>query len=203
MSEFEPYFESGPERPPLPSGPERGLIATTAAEKVRKSVPFIVRPAMPADAGDVDALFRASYGQIMAQHYTAEVLTPALPTLLRTSPRLLNSGTFFVAETGGGEIIAAGGWTQATPFGGVGPREIGHMRRLAVHPDHTRRGVGSVMLSEITDNAWRSGVRTLCCLSTLSARDFYEAHGFEASGDVNLTVKPGVYLPAVQMARAL
>lgn len=185
----------------LPSSLSEALAVRT--QEIRKSVPFTVRAAMPADTAEIDALFRASYGQLLKQHYAAAILDAALPALLQTAPRLLNSGTFFVAETGGGEIIAAGGWTQATPFGGVGPREIGHMRRVAVHPDHVRRGIGSVLVEHILDNARLTGVERMCCLSTLTAREFYEAHGFSASGDVDLALKPGVYLPAIQMARDL
>ncbi|PTQ75499.1 GNAT family N-acetyltransferase [Celeribacter persicus] len=194
-----------PERPDsscsFPSSLSEALAV--GAQEIRKSVPFTVRAAMPADTAEIDALFRASYGQLLKQHYAAAILDAALPALLHTSPRLLNSGTFFVAETGGGEIIAAGGWTQATPFGGVGPREIGHMRRVAVHPDHVRCGIGSVLLEHILENARLTGVERMCCLSTLTAREFYEAHGFVASGDVDLALKPGVYLPAIQMARDL
>ncbi|ATG49490.1 GNAT family N-acetyltransferase [Celeribacter ethanolicus] len=185
----------------LPSSLSEALAVRT--QEIRKSVPFTVRAAMPADTAEIDALFRASYGQLLKQHYAAAILDAALPALLHTAPRLLNSGTFFVAETGGGEIIAAGGWTQATPFGGVGPREIGHMRRVAVHPDHVRQGIGSVLVEHILDNARLTGVERMCCLSTLTAREFYEAHGFSASGDVDLALKPGVYLPAIQMARDL
>ncbi|MCA0042940.1 GNAT family N-acetyltransferase [Celeribacter litoreus] len=208
MLEFDDSYFRERERPdgvPCSSMPSSlsEALAVMGAQETRKSVPFTVRAAMPADTAEIDALFRASYGQLLKQHYSTNVLNAALPALLHTSPRLLNSGTFFVAETGGGEIIAAGGWTQATPFGGVGPREIGHMRRVAVHPDHTRRGVGSVLLGHILDNARLTGVTTMCCLSTLTALAFYEAHGFKASGDVDLALKPGVHLPAVQMARAL
>lgn len=180
-----------------------GAHAAAVAQDVRKTVPFVVRAAMPADTAEIDALFRASYGTLLKPDYDTEVLRAALPSLLITSPRLINSGTFFVAETGGGEFLAAGGWTQASPFGGVGPREVGHMRRVGVHPDYARSGVGGALLGHILDNAVRTGVRRMCCLSTLTARGFYEAYGFEVSGEVSLTLRPGVQLPAVQMLREL
>ncbi|PZX10444.1 GNAT family N-acetyltransferase [Celeribacter halophilus] len=191
-----------PERPdsscPLPSSLSEALAMS--AQEIRKSVPFTVRAAMPADTAEIDTLFRASYGLLLKQDYPAEILDAALPALLQTAPRLLNCGTFFVAETGGGEILGAGGWTQASPFGGVGPREIGHMRRVAVHPDYVRRGIGSALIDHILDNARLTGVKRMCSLSTLTAQAFYAAHGFTASGDVDLALRPGVYLPAVQMA---
>lgn len=175
----------------------------TGAQEIRKSVPFTVRAAMPADTAEIDALFRASYGQLLQQYYAPEVLELVLPALFHTAPGLLQSGTFFVAETGGGEIVGAGGWTQVTPFGGVGPREIGHMRRVAVHPDHVRCGIGSVILNHVLENAQRTGVTRMCSLSTFAALEFYKYHGFTSSGEVDLAIKPGVFLPAVQMAREL
>jgi hypothetical protein len=35
------------------------------------------------------------------------------------------------------------------------------------------------------------------------AEEFYAEQGFEATGEVELTLEPGLYLPAIQMARAL
>nr|WP_319250092.1 GNAT family N-acetyltransferase [uncultured Celeribacter sp.] len=195
MLECDPYDE-------CPSSLSEALSAIAATRK-QTLPPFVVRQAMPADTAEVDELFRASYGTLLKRDYPAAVLENAMAPLLVTSPRLLNSGTFFVAETGGGELIAAGGWTQASPFGGVGPREVGHMRRVAVHPDYVRRGVGSVLVHHILANARRTGVQRMCCLSTLTARRFYEHHGFEPSGDVDLMLRPGVALPAVQMTRDL
>ncbi|AJE46233.1 GNAT family N-acetyltransferase [Celeribacter indicus] len=189
---------------PYERDPDCMMAGTVAAGTVAHAVPpFVIRAAMPADTAEIDALFRASYGTLLKQDYDAAILAQALPSLLVTSPRLLASGSFFVAEAGGGELLAAGGWTQATPFGGVGPREIGHMRRVAVRPDYARCGIGSVVLEHILDHARLTGVTRLCALSTLTARAFYECHGFAASGEVELTLRPGVRLPAVQMARDL
>lgn len=176
------------------------IAVTTATNPVP---PFVIRPAMPADKAEVDVLFRASYGTLLQPHYEEAVLADCLPHLFVTSPQLLNGGTFFVAETGGGELIAAGGWSQASPFGGVGLREVGHMRRVAVHPDQARKGVGSLVLGHVLDHARQTGVERMSCLSTLAAHRFYEAHGFETSGEVDLMLRPGVPLPAVEMARAL
>ncbi len=188
---------------PLDERPASLSEALEVLDRRPELPPFVMRQAMPADTMQIDNLFRASYGELLRADYSAATLAKVLPSLLVTSPRLLNSGTFFVAETGGGDVIAAGGWTQASPFGGVGPREIGHMRRVAVHPDYVRRGVGSVILDHVLANAQRTGVTRMCCLSTLTAQPFYEAHGFAMSGDVDLMLRPGVALPAVQMARDL
>ena len=96
MSELENYEDIYPGcRPPY--GPE---LTQTAAEKARKTVPFVVRAAMPADTAALDTLFRASYGALLAQDYAPGVLARALPALFHTSPRLLSAESFFRGRSG-------------------------------------------------------------------------------------------------------
>lgn len=164
--------------------------------------PFIVRTATPNDASAIDGLIASSYGALMAPVYHDDILARALPRLMRTAPSLLSGGTYFVADAGG-VLLGAGGWSQATPFGGVGPASNGHMRRVAVLPRAIRSGVGSLIVDHTLANARRHGVTKMFCLSTLAAEGFYEARGFDATGEVELTLEPGLYLPAIQMQRAL
>lgn len=164
--------------------------------------PFTVRTAMPSDAEAIDGLIAASYGALMRPVYHDDILARALPRLMRTAPSLLSGGTYFVADAGGA-LIGAGGWSQATPFGGIGPASNGHMRRVAVLPSMVRSGVGSLIVDHALAHARAQGVENMFCLSTLAAESFYEAQGFDATGEVELTLEPGLYLPAIQMSRRL
>ncbi|RPE72069.1 GNAT family acetyltransferase [Pacificibacter maritimus] len=164
--------------------------------------PFTVRSATAKDADDIDALIAESYGALLTPVYHNDVLSRALPRLLRTPPSLLAGGSYFVADAGG-LLLGAGGWSQATPFGGVGPACNGHMRRVAVRPDFIRSGIGALIVDHTLDHAREQGVKNMHCLSTLAAEDFYAAQGFKATGEVELTLEPGLYLPAIQMGRAL
>lgn len=178
---------------------------STSIEQRRVSAdlpPFIVRTATLSDATAIDGLIAASYGALMAPVYHDDILARALPRLMRTAPSLLSGGSYFVADAGG-VLLGAGGWSQSTPFGGVGPACNGHMRRVAVLPSVTRSGVGSVLVEHALAHAQTQGVSKMFCLSTLAAESFYEARGFDATGEVELTLEPGLYLPAIQMQRAL
>ena len=108
-----------------------------------------------------------------------------------------------VAEAGGGELIAAGGWTWHGPAGGAAPVDWGHMRHVAVHPDMARRGVGSLLIGQSIDAARVAGVRVLSCISTLTARGFYRSQGFSDQGEIDIALAPGLAFPAVQMRRVL
>ena len=164
--------------------------------------PIILRTALPSDAAAIDALIAASYGALMRPVYHDDILARALPRLMRTAPSLLSGGTYFVADAGGA-LIGAGGWSQATPFGGIGPVSNGHMRRVAVLPSMVRSGVGSLIVDHALAHARTLGVENMFCLSTLAAESFYESQGFDATGEVELTLEPGLYLPAIQMRRTL
>ncbi len=60
---------------------------------------FQVRLATLQDEKAVTALLEASYPALMQQDYDRDVLSDALPALIRASPELLRSGTYYVAES--------------------------------------------------------------------------------------------------------
>ena len=171
-------------------------------DDVQALPPFELRTAIPSDAAAIDTLIAKSYGALLTPVYHDDILARALPRMMLTAPSLLSGGSYFVADAGG-VLLGAGGWSQATPFGGVGPRGNGHMRRFAVLPEMVRSGVGSLLGAHALKHACAQGVSKMFCLSTLAAEVFYETLGFEATGEVELTLEPGLYLPAIQMRMSL
>jgi hypothetical protein len=81
-----------------------------------------------------------SYPALLKPDYPPSVLVTALPLITRANPALLRSGTYFVAEDAEGRALAAGGWTYSAPQGGVGPRDLGHIRHVVAHPSMSRAG---------------------------------------------------------------
>jgi GNAT superfamily N-acetyltransferase len=108
--------------------------------------PYALRVAGPADAEAVTALLAASYPALLAAAYTADVLAATLPLMTKANPRLLASGTYYVAEADGGSLAGCGGWTAEMPGSGEVVPGVGHIRHFATHPQWTRRGVASAML---------------------------------------------------------
>jgi hypothetical protein len=86
----------------------------------------------------------ASYSILFSAHYRSETLRSALPQMTKANPKLLASGTYYVAEAEPGNLIVGrGGWTAARP--GSGEIVEGH-RHFATHQDLVRRGVGANLL---------------------------------------------------------
>jgi GNAT superfamily N-acetyltransferase len=162
-----------------------------------------IRPTTALDLAAVDALLAASYPTLLKRDYAPSVLVTALPLISRANPALLRSGTYFVAEDGEGRALAAGGWTRGAPQGGVGIAEIGHVRHVATHPAHLRKGLAQAILTRVLADALSAGAERMICQSTKTAVPFYKAMGFRVRGEIVIALRPGITFPAVEMERAL
>src|SRR5258708_14018823 len=52
------------------------------------------------------ALLVASYSRLLATHYESDMLRRALPFMIKAQPALLASGTYYVAESDPGNLVA-------------------------------------------------------------------------------------------------
>lgn len=160
-----------------------------------------IRPATPGDLDAASTLLARSYRALLAADYAPEVLRDTLPFLTRANPALMRCGTYFLAVDDDGRPLAAGGWTDTSPHGSPARRGEGHIRHVATDPDHARTGLGRRLMEEVIASAGAAGVRVLHCQSTLTARPFYRALGFENGGRIDIRIAPGLWFPAVQMRR--
>lgn len=163
---------------------------------------ILIRTATSADLATVDAVFARAYPVLLKPDYAPSVLVTALPIISRAQPKLLKSGTFYLAEIEG-KIVGAGGWTQAAPGGAQSSERTAHIRHLVTDVGYTRRGIGRALMFHIFETAAGAGITRLKCQSTRTAVPFYASVGFEALGDINVPLRPGIEFPAVSMERTL
>ncbi|MDF0599872.1 GNAT family N-acetyltransferase [Psychromarinibacter sp. C21-152] len=156
-----------------------------------------IRVAEPSDLLALDALFGRAYPRLLKADYPPSVLVTALPLISKAQPQLLRSGTFYVAETGTGWLVGAGGWT---PRRGGG---IGDIRHVVTDDRQTRRGVGRAILTRVIADATAAGLRLLDCKATRTAVPFYRAMGFAEDGEITVSLRPGIDFPAIHMTRPL
>ncbi len=154
---------------------------------------LVIRRAVPADLSAVDALLARSYPRLLKPDYPPSVLVTALPLISKANPSLLRSGTYFVAETADGAMLAAGGWTPAARSGS------GSVRHVVTDDRHLRRGIGRALMTHAMAAARRAKITQLGCKSTFTAVPFYRALGFSELGPIEVTLAPGITFPAIEM----
>lgn len=147
---------------------------------------FSIRLSRPSDSDAVSALLLASFSNLLATRYDSEVLGRTLPYLTRTNPRLLASGTYYLAETRSGDVVGCGGWTMAAPGSEEIVEEQAHIRHFATHPEWVGRRVGTSLLARCVSDAGSLGIGKLHCFSTLNAEPFYRASGFKTIGPIDV-----------------
>jgi GNAT superfamily N-acetyltransferase len=97
------------------------------------------------------------------------------------------SGRFVVVEAGEGDLVGSGS--------GMVYGDLGFVGNMVVAEPHRRRGIGSVILTEIVDHLRRAGCRRLELYATADGRRLYRRHGFELVGPSALAHVPRASAP--------
>jgi N-acetylglutamate synthase-like GNAT family acetyltransferase len=160
---------------------------------------YAIRKSNIGDLATVTDLLRASYPTLMMSAYQPSILDPALKLMVRANPRLLSSGTYYVAEAENGAIVGCGGWTREHPGGEVTTEAVGHIRHFGTHPDWIRRGVGTAIFRRCEADAREFGIQGFECYSSLNAECFYSALGFERIAVLDIWMTRDVALPSCHM----
>ena len=113
-------------------------------------MPLAARVTGPEDAPAVGELLRASYPVLMRAAY-GEALSAVIEVITRPNPALLESGTFYAAENGRGQMVGIGGWSRERPGDARTEPGLAHLRHFATHPDWCHRGVGRLIYEDLRD----------------------------------------------------
>ena len=111
-------------------------------------------------------------------------------------------------------LVGCGGWSRrATLYGGnhTAGRDAGlldpatdraRIRAMYTHPEHTRRGIGRMIIDAAEDAARDEGFKALEMAATLAGRDFYLRCGYEIEREWDDTNGP-VPVPLLTMVKTL
>jgi GNAT superfamily N-acetyltransferase len=174
----------------------------------------VIRPAVAADAGAVNALMRASIEALFPHFYDDEQTASAARYIAQVDPVLIADGTYFVIEEGG-DVVACGGWSRrGRLYTGSGSHdgddrrldpatEAAHVRAMFVRPDRTRQGLGRAILEAAEAAARAEGFVRLDLMATLPGVPLYQAFGFREVERVDITMPDGVTITGVVMDRPI
>lgn len=178
---------------------------------------FQLRPATPADVPALHDLIAASVRGLMTSDYSPSQLEAALGTWLGLDTTLVNDGTYFIveAQTSSGErtIVGCGGWSKRrTPYGAdhrpdredtfLDPaNEAARIRAFFIHPEWSRRGIGTMILNACEEAAIAAGFTELEMGATLSGIPLYQARGYAIQERRELPLANGETLPIARMTK--
>ena len=176
---------------------------------------MLLRRATLEDIPALEALIRESVWALQRGDYTDEQISGALGTVYGTDRNLINDGTFFVVEAADGIIAACGGWScRKTKFGSdnspvkddsfgdpaVDPARI---RGFFVHPDWSRKGLGTQILQACESAAREAGFTRAELVATVTGVALYARHGYAVTAQYELDLPNGAKYPCIGMSKSL
>jgi N-acetylglutamate synthase-like GNAT family acetyltransferase len=176
-----------------------------------------IRRAAQHDIPALHALIEASVRGLMAASHSPKQIEGALGTLLGLDTQLIADGTYYVAEAGGADgitlIVACGGWSKRKTLFGSDRREgredalldpakdAAKIRAFFVHPDWTRRGIGTQILKTCENAARDAGFTHFEMGATLTGVPLYEVRGYVVVERIEVPLRNGASLPVVRMVK--
>lgn len=174
---------------------------------------YELRKATPEDQPALQQLIARSIHALGAGDYSQEQIDAALRGAFGLDTGLIHDGTYFVAVTGTGEIVACGGWSRRrTLFGSderagrdesnLDPRtDAAKIRAFFVDPAHARRGIGRALLERSETEAMSAGFSMFELMATLPGVRLYEKFGYQAGEPVVHPLPGGLTIRFVPMKK--
>jgi len=173
---------------------------------------FTLRLATEEDIPALHGLIAASVRGLQAGDYTQAQMDGALGTVLGLDTQLIHDRTYFVAEADG-KLAGCGGWSKRKTLFGAdrGPgrepelldptTDAAKVRAIFVHPEFARRGLGSLILKRVEDEAAAAGFKRYEMGSTLTGVPLYLLKGYVEVERIAVPLGNGEALPVVKMTK--
>jgi GNAT superfamily N-acetyltransferase len=171
------------------------------------------RLARPADMPVLSALMDRAIGELLRDFLPPEGVKASFE-IMGLDSQLIADETYFVVEDAG-EIAGCGGWSRrATLFGGdhsagrdaalLDPKtDAARVRAMYTHPDHTRKGVGRLVLDACEAAARAEGFKRVEMAATMGGVPLYRACGYHDLEPFEAVTSTGYRVPLLRMGKAL
>ncbi|NNE57646.1 MAG: GNAT family N-acetyltransferase [Hellea sp.] len=171
------------------------------------------RIATQADIPIIMELMEASMARLLPDVLTPEQVAKSNASM-GLDTQLLDDQTYFLIFDGH-TLVGCGGWSRRrTLYGGNHTRgrddaladpkfEAAKIRAMYTHPDHVRRGIGSLIMELGESAAKAEGFETAELGATASGILLYEKCGYEVIEDLSEPDENGVVVPIILMRKPL
>jgi GNAT superfamily N-acetyltransferase len=172
-----------------------------------------LRLARPDDMPVLSALMDRAIGELLQAFLPPEGVKASFE-IMGLDTQLIADGTYFVVEEGS-KIAGCGGWSRrATLFGGdhsagrdaalLDPaKDAARVRAMYTHPDHTRKGVGRMVLDACEAAARAEGFSRVEMAATVGGVPLYRACGYHDIEPFEAVTSTGYRVPLVRMGKGL
>lgn len=156
------------------------------------TIGFSVRLATPQDAVKIRNLHIASIRKICSADYSQDQIDAwsAYRPAERYRKAMADGEIMFVAEKG----------SQIIGFAAFHSDKI---NAVYVRPGHTGLGVGAALLKTVEQQMRNSAISTAKLSSSLTAKQFYLAHGWQNTGETVYELRSGTKIPCIGMTKDL
>jgi len=181
---------------------------------MNSSVPTLtLRLARSEDMPVLSALMDRAIGELLQDFLPPEGVKASYE-IMGLDTQLIADGTYFVVEDQGA-IAGCGGWSRrATLFGGdhsagrdaamLDPQvDAARVRAMYTHPDHTRKGVGRLILDACEAAARAEGFGRVEMAATLGGVPLYRACGYHDIEPFEAVTSTGYRVPLIRMGKGL
>ena len=171
-----------------------------------------IRLAGSEDEDAIAALMALAIEQLQRGYLSPEQIA-ASKVGMGLDRQLIADGTYFCVEDDGA-LAGCGGWSRrATLYGGnhsagrdarvLDPKtERARIRAMYTHPDHTRKGVGRLIINTAEEAARAEGFREIEMAATMAGKPFYLRCGYRIESEWEDT-NGAVPVPLATMAKTL
>lgn len=147
-----------------------------------------------ADINDIDELGKLYYDTIVtinARDYSSEQIRAWASTFNNEHGwiRRIEEQYFYVALS------------QGSIVGFASLDNSGYLDLLYVHKDHQREGIGSALLAQLEKTANELELTEINVQSSITAKPFFEAHGFKLTGQKYKLVNDVPFMNAIMVKK--
>ncbi len=177
-----------------------------------KNATLTYRLATRDDLEALKALMDAAISELQKPFLDDNQITSSR-TIMGLDTQLIDDETYFVVESDG-ELAGCGGWSRrATMYGGdqtpgrsaalLDPqKDAARIRAMYTHPNHTRKGVGRLIISQCEEAAKAEGFTRMELVATLAGEPLYRACGYEPYENI-VDGRGGAEVPLLRMKKLL
>jgi GNAT superfamily N-acetyltransferase len=178
-----------------------------------------VRLATMDDVPALGELIALSVRTLQTAQYSKEQIEGSLAGTQGVDTHLIEDGTYYVAVTRGGSdeerLVGCGGWSKRKTLFGSDSRkdrqdelldpakDAAKIRAFFVHPDWTRRGIGTKILRISEEAAQAEGFHRLEMGATLAGVPLYAARGYSQDEAIEVPLPNGHSLTVVKMSKKI